>query len=68
MSEAVDLRPLKKWLGRGEIGEIMKEVGIGSRVHAANIIRGQRQNWQFVQAFLERVEKNKALVEKVNSL
>jgi len=64
MSETTDLRHLKKWLGRGEISEIMQEVGIGTRVQASNIIAGRCQNWLFVEKFLERVRRNKALKEE----
>ena len=68
MSEKTDLRHLKRWLRRGEIGEIMKEVGIGTRNQASNIIAGRCQNWDFVEAFMKRVEKNKALKERTQSI
>lgn len=68
MSETADLRHLKRWIGRGEISEIMKEVGISTRVQASNIISGRCQNWLFVEKFMERVRKNKALKEETLSI
>lgn len=62
-----DLRPLKKWLMPGDIGMLAKEVGISS-VQASYIISGKSRNWDFVEKFLERVERNKSLVDKANNL
>lgn len=67
MVAMTDLRPLKKWLQRGEMGEICKEVGIG-RAQGANVMSGKSKNWLFVQKFLQRVEANKALIEKAHSI
>lgn len=63
----IDLRPLKKWMQRGEITEICKEVGI-KETQASNIVSGRSKNFQFVQKFLERVEKNKALKQRIDDL
>lgn len=62
-----DLRPLKKWLQKGEIEEIAKETGIHP-TQATNIIKGKSLHVDFVSRFLERVEKNKALKDKVDLL
>lgn len=67
MKEAVDLRPLKRFLQPGEIAEIREEVGI-QKAQGSNIIAGRSTNWLFVEKFLERVERNKALVEKIKTL
>ncbi|HTF19392.1 MAG TPA: hypothetical protein VK658_15030 [Chryseolinea sp.] len=62
-----DLRPLKRWLQKGEIAELAAEVGISSR-QATNIITGKSANWLYVEKFLVRVERNKALVERCTIL
>lgn len=62
-----DLRPLKKWLQRGEIQELCTEVGI-KETQASNIIAGRSKNWPFVKKFLERVEHNKALNQRIEEL
>lgn len=67
MAEKIDLRPLKPWLQRGEIAEICEEIGI-CPVQASNIISGRSGNFSFVKKFLQRVETNKALVERSESL
>lgn len=63
----IDLRPLRGYLAPGQVGEIAKDVGI-SRSMATKIIAGECQNWSFVQKFLQKVEANKALVEKAELL
>lgn len=67
MSQTVDLRPLKRFLQRGEIAVIADEVGISTR-QATYVISGHSQNWCFVEKFLARVEHNKALYEKSQSI
>lgn len=67
MKESIDLRHLKKFLQPGEIAEIREEVGI-QKAQGSNIIAGRSTNWLFVEKFLERVEKNKALSEKAKSI
>lgn len=67
MPERTDLRSLKRFLQRGEIAQIRSEVGI-QKAQASNVIAGRSTNWLFVEKFLERVEKNKALSEKAKSI
>ena len=67
MTSVVDLRPLKHWLQKGELTEISDEVGV-KRAQQANIIAGRSKNWAFTQKFLERVERNKALKTKSESI
>lgn len=65
--EKIDLRPLKNYLQRGEITEICRELGI-QETQASNIIAGRSINWQFVKKFLDRVESNKALKQRIDDL
>lgn len=67
MTETIDLRNLKRWLGPGEITEISQEIGITTR-QASRIIDGTHQNWAFVQKFLERVERNKSIRERAQAI
>jgi hypothetical protein len=62
-----DLRHLKRYLQKGEIAEIMEEVGI-KKAQASNVIAGRSSNFAFVERFLQRVEKNKALYEKAQTI
>lgn len=63
----INLKPLKKWLEPGDIGMLAKQVGI-SNVQASYVISGRSRNWDFVEKFLEKVERNKALIEKAKNL
>lgn len=65
--EKIDLRPLKKWLQRGQITEICDEIGI-KETQASNIIAGRSTNWLFVKLFLDRVENNKRLKQRIEDL
>jgi hypothetical protein len=67
MTTSTDLRPLKKWLQRGEMTELCTEVGI-CRSQGANVVSGKSKNWMFVEKFLERVEKNKGLHQRAQAL
>lgn len=67
MTVTLNLKPLKKWLEPGDIGMLAREVGISS-VQASYIISGKCRNWDFVEKFLAKVERNKALHDKANSI
>lgn len=65
--KGIDLRPLKQWLQKGEIEEVANEIGV-TPSQASYIISGRSRNFGFVEKILARVEKNKALKDKVESL
>lgn len=65
--KGIDLKPLKKWLQKGEIEEVAKEVGV-TPAQASNIISGRSNNFDFAQRLYDRAEKNKALSQKVLSI
>lgn len=67
MTETVDLRKLKKWLGPGEISELAREIGISPR-QATRIIDGTCQNWAFAEKLIDRAERNKAIRERAEAL
>lgn len=65
--KGIDLRPLKPWLQKGEIEAVAKEVGV-TKTHASQYMRGRWPNYEFAQKINERVQRNKALKEQIESL
>lgn len=61
------LRNAKKYLQRGELKEISKEVGVNDATVTA-VLDGKFLNWSVVEKIIERAERNKGLLDRAKAI
>lgn len=61
------LRNAKKYLQRGELKEISKEVGVNDATVTA-VLDGKFLNWQVIEKIIERAERNKSLIARAQAI
>lgn len=61
------LAELKQYLQKNDLSEIAEEVGI-TRPQVSNVLAGRSKNWKVVEKLIERAERNKALMNRANSI
>lgn len=62
-----DLQNAKRYLQRGELKEVAKEVGVHKQA-VTDVLNGRSVNWIIIEKIIERAEKNKSLIVRAQAL